>query len=71
MRIEALEDIKHHPYYLDKGDIKNNMDDDVGQMMWENGWVKDLDRDEVNERSDKPVTLDIQNSVLGLTDNME
>jgi len=70
MKIEAKEKIKHHPYYLETGDSVT-VPDEVGKMMVANGWAKNVDTGEDNAPSDKPVTLDIQNSVLGLTDNME
>jgi len=65
MRIEAKETIKHHPYYLDEGDIKN-VPDEVGQMMVANGWAKNSETGEDNEPSRDPVTLDIDNSVTGI-----
>lgn len=70
MKIEAKERIKHHPHYLEAGDIVS-VPDDVGAMMVANGWAKNVETGEDNPPSDKPATLDIQNSVLGLTDNME
>lgn len=62
MKIEALETIKHHPFYLDEGDIKT-VPDEVGDMLVGNGWARDVETGDVGERSNNPVTLDVDSAV--------
>ena len=43
MKVEALETIKSSGYVLDKGDIKMNIPDEIGERWVRAGWAKDLD----------------------------
>lgn len=43
MKIEALEVIKSSGYVLDKGDVKMNVPDEIGERWVRAGWAKDLD----------------------------
>lgn len=66
MRIQALETIKHHPLYLDAGDIKT-VDDETGQYCVSHGWAKDLETGEVGERQGGAVTLDPDSASHGVS----
>jgi len=66
MQVKAKVTIKHHPFYLDEGDTKN-VPDDIGEMMVANGWAENTATGESNELSNTPVTLDIDDSLLGVT----
>jgi len=70
MKVEAKMAIKDRPqnksYDLDQGDTIT-VPDPVGEYWVANGWAKNLDTGEDNQLSDKPVTLDVHNSVLGNT----
>jgi len=67
MRIEAQERIKHHPHYLEAGDIVT-VPDDAGAIMVNAGWAKNVDTGEIGEREGGPVVLDIDNSKIGVAD---
>lgn len=58
MKIRAKERIKHHPYYLEAGDVVT-VPDEVGQLLVSNGWVENVDTGESAEAAADPVTLDI------------
>jgi len=74
MKIEAKLRIKDKPfekfYDLEVGDVIT-VPDDVGEYWVKNGWVKNLDSGEDNKPSDKPVTLDVHKSSLGVKDTVE
>jgi len=69
MKIEALEVVKHHPHYLQPGDIIT-IDDETGDYLVGNGWCKNVETGEVGDRvaGAKPVTLDIHNGAIGTSD---
>lgn len=66
MRVKAKEAIKHHPYYPSKDD-EITVPDDVGANWVANGWAVNVDSGEDNPPNKDPVTLDIQNSTLSVT----
>ena len=66
MKVRAKTAIKHHPFYPAEGD-EITVPDDVGANWVANGWAVNVDTGEDNEPNLNPVTLDIQNSVLGHT----
>ena len=70
MRIEAKSKLKDKPadkfYDLEVGD-QITVPDEIGAYWVANGWVKNLDTDEDNPPSKDPVTLDVHNSKIGLT----
>lgn len=74
MKIEAKGKIKDKPldtfYNLEAGD-QVTVPDAVGENWVRNGWAKNLDTGEDNAPSKNPVTLDIQNSTLGVSDTLE
>jgi hypothetical protein len=67
VRIEAQEIIKHHPHYLEAGDIVT-VPDDVGAILVGNGWAKNVDTGEIGDREGGPVELVIDNSKIGVAD---
>ncbi len=69
--IEALEVVKHHPYYLAPGDVKRSVPVDDAQYMIDHGWCRNLETGEVGEREGGPVDLDIHSSKLGVQDSYE
>lgn len=65
MKVKAKLAIKHHPYYPAEGD-EITVPDDIGANWVANGWAVNLESGEDNEpNTTDPVTLDIQDSVLG------
>lgn len=39
-RVQAIHNIKDHPYYLDTGDVKN-IPQDIASRWIQNGWASD------------------------------
>ena len=68
MKIEAKGAIKHHPHYLSAGDIVT-VPDEVGANFVANGWAKNVDSGEDNEPNLTPVTLDIHDGEIGVTNS--
>jgi len=62
MKIEALEQIKHHPYYPGTSD-QITVHDEVGQKWVDNGWAKNVDTGETGTRSNSPSTLHVDSVV--------
>ena len=61
MKIEALETIKHHPIYMELGDIKT-VDEVDGQYCVDHGWARNVETDKVGEREGGPISLAIDSS---------
>lgn len=70
MKVRAKTNIKHHPFYPLEGD-EITVPDDVGANWVANGWARNVDTGEDHEPNLNPVTLEIQNSVLGHTSEVK
>ena len=68
MKIEALETIKHHPIYMESGDVKT-VDDESGQICVDNGWAKNVETGEIGDREGGPVTLNVDKAEHGVTNS--
>ncbi len=70
MKVTALETIKAHPYYPAEGDTIT-VPDPVGQNWVDNGWAKNAETGETGQRSSKPVTLEIDSSILSVSSEVK
>jgi hypothetical protein len=69
MKIRALTDIKHHPYYLTKDDVVT-IPDGVGSELVSNGWAGNVDSGDQNQPSAGEITLDIHGAGHNASDTM-
>jgi len=63
MQVRAMGTVKHHPHYLEAGDVKTVPYED-GEIMVSHGWCENVETGEIGERKGGPVTLDTHNGKL-------